>query len=134
LASSEGAASRSSTPTGGWTFWSDAEGGHVWHEDRVVELLERERTRPLYVSGTVSNQYTVVAHERSSSMAEKGPASYFPSIEKKYGRPVDEWLELIRQSPLERHMEIVNWLEAEHGLGHGHANALVGYVRAEQRP
>lgn len=62
----------------------------------------------------------------------KGPASYFPSIEKKYRRPVDEWLALIRQSPLERHMELVNWLKAEHGLGHGHANALVGYVRAEQ--
>ena len=69
-------------------------------------------------------------------MAEKvtGPASYFPSIEKKYGRPVEEWLELIRHSPLERHMELVNWLKAEHGLGHGHANALVGYARAEQRP
>jgi Domain of unknown function (DUF4287) len=28
-------------------------------------------------------------------MAEtvRGPASYFPSIEKKYGRPVGEWLE-----------------------------------------
>ena len=68
-------------------------------------------------------------------MAEKvtGPASYFPSIEKKYGRPVDEWLELIRQSPLERHMELVTWLKTEYGLGHGHANALVGYVRAEGR-
>ena len=68
-------------------------------------------------------------------MAErvKGPASYFPSIEKKYGRPVEEWLELIRRSPLERHMELVNWLKSEHGLGHGHANALVGYARAEQR-
>ena len=33
-------------------------------------------------------------------MAEKvkEPASCFPSIEKKYGRPVEEWLELIRQS------------------------------------
>jgi len=63
----------------------------------------------------------------------KGPASYFPSIEKKYGRPVGEWLDLIRASPLERHMEIVNWLKAEHGMGHGHANALVGYARAGQR-
>ena len=67
-------------------------------------------------------------------MAEKvkGPASYFPSIEKKYGRPVAEWLQLVRQSPLEGHMEIVNWLKTEYGLGHGHANALVGYARAEQ--
>jgi hypothetical protein len=61
----------------------------------------------------------------------KGPASYFPSIEKKYGRPVEQWLELIRQSPLERHVELVNWLKTEHGLGHGHANALVGHARAE---
>ncbi|HEV7472286.1 MAG TPA: DUF4287 domain-containing protein [Pseudonocardia sp.] len=26
----------------------------------------------------------------------KGPASYFPSIEKKYGRPIAEWKELLR--------------------------------------
>ncbi|MFI8399316.1 DUF4287 domain-containing protein [Streptomyces sp. NPDC090109] len=60
----------------------------------------------------------------------KGPASYFPSIEKKYGRPIDEWLEIVRSSPLDKHMELVSWLKAEHGLGHGHANALVAHVRA----
>ena len=54
----------------------------------------------------------------------KGPASYFPSIEKKYGRPVAEWQDLIRASPLTKHRELVDWLKAEHGLGHGHANAL----------
>jgi hypothetical protein len=36
----------------------------------------------------------------------KGPASYFPSIEKTYG--------------------------SEHKVGHGHANALVAYHRAQQ--
>ncbi|MDT0343911.1 DUF4287 domain-containing protein [Streptomyces litchfieldiae] len=55
----------------------------------------------------------------------KGPASYFPSIEKKYGHPVTHWLDLIRASPLTRHSELVAWLKTEHGLGHGHANALV---------
>lgn len=61
----------------------------------------------------------------------KGPASYFPSIEKTYGQPIDYWLDLVRHSPLEKHMEIVTWLKTEHGLGHGHANAIVGFVRAE---
>ncbi|MFS0695841.1 DUF4287 domain-containing protein [Streptomyces nitrosporeus] len=61
----------------------------------------------------------------------KGPASYFPAIEEKYGRPVAEWKELIRASPLTGHMELVSWLKAEHAMGHGHANALVAHVRAE---
>lgn len=57
-----------------------------------------------------------------------GPASYFPSIEKLYGRPVTEWLDIVHDSPLERHGELVAWLKAEHGLGHGHATALVAYA------
>ncbi|MGW2615546.1 DUF4287 domain-containing protein [Streptomyces sp. NPDC001500] len=61
----------------------------------------------------------------------KGPASYFPSIEKKHGRPIDAWKSLIRSSPLTRHMELVAWLKSEHGLGHGHANALVAHTLAE---
>jgi hypothetical protein len=61
----------------------------------------------------------------------KGPASYFPSIEKKYGRPISEWTALIRSSPLTRHMELVAWLKSEYGMGHGHANALVGHTLSE---
>ncbi|WP_298557766.1 DUF4287 domain-containing protein [Streptomyces luteogriseus] len=61
----------------------------------------------------------------------KGPASYFPSIEKKHGRPIADWQALIRSSPLTRHLELVNWLKSEHGLGHGHANALVAHTLAE---
>uniref|UniRef100_UPI003C7A114B DUF4287 domain-containing protein n=1 Tax=unclassified Streptomyces TaxID=2593676 RepID=UPI003C7A114B len=65
--------------------------------------------------------------------AVKGPASYFPSIEKKHGRPIAERKGLIRSSPLTGHMEIVSWLKAEHGLGHGHANALVAHTLAEDK-
>jgi hypothetical protein len=60
-----------------------------------------------------------------------GPASYFPSIEKKYGRPIAEWQALIRSSSLTKHMELVNWLKSDYGMGHGHANALVAYTLAE---
>ena len=40
----------------GWTEWSDDEGGYVWREHRITELLAREGGPSLYVSGTVSNQ------------------------------------------------------------------------------
>jgi shikimate kinase len=44
------------TDVGGWSEWSDAEGGFVWREERIAELLAREEGSTLYVSGTVSNQ------------------------------------------------------------------------------
>ena len=62
----------------------------------------------------------------------KGPASYFPSIEKTYGQPMDHWLTLARERSDQKHMDVVNWLKAEHGLGHGHANAIVAHVRSEK--
>lgn len=73
----------------------------------------------------------MAATDQPASGPVKGPASYFPSIEKTYGRPVDHWLQLVRARPAEKHMETVAWLKAEHGLGHGHANAIVAHVRAE---
>ena len=57
-----------------------------------------------------------------------GPAFYFPSIEKKYGKPISYWLDLIGSSELTRHKALVDWLKADHGVGHGHATALVGYA------
>lgn len=63
----------------------------------------------------------------------KGPASYFPSIEKTYGRPIAEWKALIRSKSGLKHMELVAWLKQTHGLGHGHANALVAHTLAEDK-
>jgi hypothetical protein len=48
-----------------------------------------------------------------------GPASYFPSIEKTYGRPIQEWLDMVNSRAD----------QSEHGMGHGHANALVAHAR-----
>jgi hypothetical protein len=62
----------------------------------------------------------------------KGPASYFPSIEKKYGRPIAEWKALVRAQLPAKHMELVSMLKSEHGMGHGHANALVSHTLAEK--
>jgi hypothetical protein len=32
---------------------------------------------------------------------------------------------------VERHTEVVAWLKTTHQMGHGHANAIVAYVRAQ---
>jgi hypothetical protein len=65
--------------------------------------------------------------------AEKvqGPASYFPSIEKTYGQPISHWMTVLEQMGSARHSEMVAKLKSDHGLGHGHANALVAHFRAE---
>ncbi|MFF7874392.1 DUF4287 domain-containing protein [Streptomyces californicus] len=63
--------------------------------------------------------------------AVKGPAGYVPSIEKKYGRPIAGWKGLIRSSPLTEHRALVGRLKSEHGLGRGHADALVAHTLAE---
>jgi len=55
----------------------------------------------------------------------RGSASYLPSIEKKYGRPISEWQGLLRKHLPAKHMELVAMLKNDHGMGQGHANALV---------
>lgn len=44
------------TDEGGWTEWSEADGGYVWREERIAELLADDEGPSPYVSGTVSNQ------------------------------------------------------------------------------
>jgi hypothetical protein len=61
----------------------------------------------------------------------KGPASYFPSIEKKYGRPISEWKAEVRAAYPAKHMDLVARLKDEHDMGHGHANAIVAHTLAE---
>jgi hypothetical protein len=68
-------------------------------------------------------------------MTEKvqGPKSYFPSIEKKYGHPIEHWMGLLKTNVLDAtHMNQVAWLKENHEVGHGHANALVAVFRKER--
>jgi len=61
----------------------------------------------------------------------KGPQSYFPSIEAKYGMPMEHWFSVLEAHRDKPHMELVSLLKTEHGMGHGHANAIVAYLRAK---
>lgn len=63
----------------------------------------------------------------------KGPASYFPSIESKYGEPIAHWKAVIRAESGLTYMQLVAVLKDRHGLGHGHANALVAHTLAENK-
>ena len=39
-----------------WSEWSESDGGYVWREDLMTDLLAGDDGPTLYVSGTVSNQ------------------------------------------------------------------------------
>ena len=42
-------------------------------------------------------------------------------------------MELLANAGPLKHMELVTWLKTKHGMGHGHANALVAWHLAQLR-
>jgi len=58
------------------------------------------------------------------STVEQGLRSQIQNIEAKYGRSIDDWVELIQASGRTRHGEIVAMLKTEYGLSHGAANRV----------
>ena len=73
----------------------------------------------------MSEAHRAVAPAIESGTKVKGPASYFPSIETTYGRPIQEWLDIAAAALTagQSHMDVVAVLKDAHALGHGHANA-----------
>ena len=69
-----------------------------------------------------------------SAMADRpaGIVSYFTAIEKKHGKPIDYRFAVLEPHRDLAHMEMVRLLKADYGMGHGHANAVVGTFRAER--
>jgi len=55
---------------------------------------------------------------------EETVASFERNIATQTGRAVADWVALVRARGPARHGEIMAWLKAEHGLGHGYANHL----------
>lgn len=117
--------------------------------DRVALVLEGARrrrealgkkahTKPTAHSRSWGDTLTVVTTSRLTAPVlgptDKltGPVSYFPHIEAKYAQPMQHWIDLVvaRLDAGDRHMAVVELLKAEHGMGHGHANAVVAWVRA----
>ena len=55
---------------------------------------------------------------------EQMKQSYYDNIETRFGASIPEWRTRIGGTGITKHSEIVNWLKAEHAMGHGHATLL----------
>jgi len=40
----------------------------------------------------------------------------------KTGKSLEQWIKIVKKSKIEKHLEIINFLKAEHGLSYGFAN------------
>jgi hypothetical protein len=54
------------------------------------------------------------------------------NLPEKTGKTLDQWLELLRAEPFEKHGERVKWLMAEHGLTRGYAGAIAWKAGADE--
>ena len=55
--------------------------------------------------------------------------SYFPLIEKRYGKPMTFWHKEMKKVAGKKYPEQMAFLQDEHGFSRAHANALVQYSR-----
>lgn len=51
------------------------------------------------------------------------------NIQKKYGKPIEEWIKIIKKEKLDKHGEILKFLKEKHGFTHGYANLISMKVR-----
>lgn len=65
---------------------------------------------------------------------EEQLATMMANIPEKTGKPLAEWIKLIRASGLEKHGEIMKLLKSEHGVTHGFANLITAKARETGEP
>jgi hypothetical protein len=60
--------------------------------------------------------------------------AYLDNIRAKTGKPPEDIAAALHSRGLSKSGEMVAWLKAEYGLGHGHAMAIVALVRRTEQP
>ena len=63
------------------------------------------------------------------SSPEEQLATMMANIPEKTGKPLSDWIEIIKTSGLEKHGAILKFLKEEHGVSHGFANLIAAKAR-----
>ena len=61
---------------------------------------------------------------------DKMDATMVKNLEEKTGKNLDEWKKIARESGIEKHREMIKFLQSEHGMTYGYANLVTRYARA----
>jgi hypothetical protein len=66
--------------------------------------------------------------------------AYLDNIRAKTGKSPDDFVEIAKKKGfikdgkiIVKHAELLGWLKTDAGLGHGHANAIILYLRMETK-
>ena len=55
--------------------------------------------------------------------------AYIDNIHAKTGKTPEDYRKMASEKGLVTHSELLKWLKTDCGLGHGHANAIILYIR-----
>ncbi|HYU06977.1 MAG TPA: DUF4287 domain-containing protein [Thermoplasmata archaeon] len=55
--------------------------------------------------------------------------AYIDNIRAKTGKDPEYFQAMAKEKGLAKHAELLAWLKADCGLGHGHANAIILYIQ-----
>ena len=55
--------------------------------------------------------------------------AYIDNIKAQTGKGPEQYLAMAKRKGLTKHSELLAWLKTDVGLGHGHANAIILYIK-----
>ncbi len=55
--------------------------------------------------------------------------AYLENIYAKTGKSAEDYRKMAAEKGLTKHGDLLKWLKTDCGLGHGHANAVILYIR-----
>ncbi len=59
--------------------------------------------------------------------------AYIDNIKAKTGKDPEYFQKLAKEKGLVKHAALLSWLKSDCGLGHGHANAIILYIKDPER-